>query len=134
MNTVFIGCGAGFAGDRFDAALPVIAHLSHCDGPRYLIYEVLGERTVALALKEKLKNSEAGYSPYLDHYLKLSLEGIRKHNIKLVTNMGAANPAAAASRIHELSKKKNSHPLESPLLRGTTLDHILMTQSSLGVR
>ena len=135
MNTVFIGCGAGFAGDRFDAALPVIAHLSHCDGPRYLIYEVLGERTVALALKEKLKNPEAGYSPYLDHYLKLSLEGIRKHNIKLVTNMGAANPAAAASRIHELSKKKKLSPFRIAIVEGddvrSYLDDTVITGSEI---
>ena len=135
MNTVFIGCGAGFAGDRFDAALPVIAHLSHCDGPRYLIYEVLGERTVALALKEKLNNPEAGYSPYLDHYLNLSLEGIRKHNIKLVTNMGAANPAAAASRIHDFTKEKNLSPFRIAIVEGddvrSYLDVLAITRAEI---
>ena len=45
---VRIGCGAGFAGDRFDGGLPVVESLAAGDGPAYLMYEVLGERTLAL--------------------------------------------------------------------------------------
>ena len=75
---VFIGCGAGFSGDRFDAAIPVIEYLSNFNGPKYLIYEVLGERTIALAQKEKLKNANLGYSPYLENYLELVLSKLKK--------------------------------------------------------
>ena len=46
MKKVFIGCGAGFSGDRFDAAVPVVATLARLDGPRFLIYEVLAERNI----------------------------------------------------------------------------------------
>ena len=46
---VYIASGAGFSGDRFDAAVPLVDHLSSCNGPRYLIFEVLAERTIALA-------------------------------------------------------------------------------------
>ena len=46
---VFIAGGAGFSGDRFDAAVPLVAHLASCDGARYLVFEVLAERTIALA-------------------------------------------------------------------------------------
>lgn len=44
-----IGCGAGFAGDRWDAAGPVVDTLIARGGPAVLIYETLGERTLALA-------------------------------------------------------------------------------------
>ena len=52
---IFIAGGAGFSGDRFDAAVPLVAHLASCDGPRYLIFEVLAERTIALAQAAKTK-------------------------------------------------------------------------------
>ena len=29
MSKVYIGCGAGFAGDRFDAAVPIVAALAN---------------------------------------------------------------------------------------------------------
>jgi hypothetical protein len=38
---VRIGCGAGFAGDRDDASLPIIADLARHRGPRFLIFEML---------------------------------------------------------------------------------------------
>ena len=66
MTKVYIGCGAGFSGDRFDAAVPVVATLSALDGERFLIYEVLAERTLAIAQKLKRDNPEQGYSPFLD--------------------------------------------------------------------
>ena len=53
MTTVYIGAGAGFAGDRTDAAGPVVAALARCDGPRFLIFETLAERTLAQAQVER---------------------------------------------------------------------------------
>jgi len=44
-STAYIGAGAGFAGDRTDAAGPVVEALAQCDGPRFLILETLAERT-----------------------------------------------------------------------------------------
>ena len=43
---VRIGCAAGFAGDRPDAALPIIAELANPGG--FLVFETLVERTLAL--------------------------------------------------------------------------------------
>ncbi|MEL6267498.1 MAG: acyclic terpene utilization AtuA family protein [Pseudomonadota bacterium] len=103
MSTVHIGCGAGFAGDRFDAALPILADMARRDGPKYLIYEVLGERTLALAQKLRRRDAEAGYSPYLEQYLRLSLAEARRLGVRIVSNLGAANPAGAARRVAALA-------------------------------
>lgn len=102
-KTVFIGSGAGFSGDRLDAALPVIETLSRRDGPRYLIYEVLAERTLAIAQRIKMRKPDQGYSPYLDKYLRLSLKAAMESGVRIVSNLGAANPAGAAKRVHELA-------------------------------
>ena len=51
-----VGNGAGFSGDRVDAPGPVVDTLIARGGPSALFFEVLGERTVALAQLEKRRN------------------------------------------------------------------------------
>jgi len=102
-DRLFIGSGAGFAGDRFDAAMPVVETLSRCPGPRYLIYEVMGERTLAIAQRLKRENPSKGYSPWLDVYLPTVIGACIKHNIRIVANFGNANPAAAARRAYQIA-------------------------------
>ena len=46
---VFIGCGAGFSGDRFDASIPIVNEFKKINAPKYLMFEVLAERTLAIA-------------------------------------------------------------------------------------
>ena len=65
-SVVNIGCGAGFSGDRVDAAIPVVETLANKEGPKYLIFETLAERTLALAQKQGRKDPAQGYSPFLD--------------------------------------------------------------------
>ena len=94
----FVGCGAGFAGDRLDAGIAVARHLAACDGPRTLIYECLAERTLALA-----HGAPHGWSPYLERYLEHTLAPCLDHGIRIVTNMGAADPMGGARAVHALA-------------------------------
>ena len=103
---IYIGCGAGFAGDRFDASIPIVKQLANVNAPKYLIFEVLAERTLALAQQLRNKNSEEGYSPFLDSYINPILEDCLENNIKIVSNIGAANPMGAAKRILEIAEKQ----------------------------
>ena len=128
---VFIASGAGFSGDRFDAAVPLVAHLSSCDGPRYLIFEVLAERTIALAQIAKSTDPDAGYSPYLDNYLRPVLRQIKTHNIKIVSNMGAANPVAAARHVNRLAAELDLPPFKIAVLQGDDLSAYLDEQTIL---
>ncbi|MEP3113448.1 acyclic terpene utilization AtuA family protein [Nisaea sp.] len=104
-NLVHIGCGAGFAGDRKDAGGPVADTLATCDGPKYLIFETLAERTLALAQKQKQRDPERGYSPFLEAYVRPVLERCLTNNIRIVSNFGAANPAGGAKRILEIAEE-----------------------------
>lgn len=126
-KTVYIGSGAGFSGDRLDAALPVIETLSRRDGPRYLIYEVLGERTLAIAQRIKMRKPDQGYSPYLDKYLRLSLKSATENDICIVTNLGAANPAGAAKSVHALAAEMGLPPLRVAIVVGDDLTTIMST-------
>ena len=121
MTTVHIGCGAGFAGDRFDAAVPVVAALAKAKGERFLIYEVLAERTLAIAQRLRRENPDQGYSPFLDTYLPLILADCHRHGIRIVTNMGAANPVGAARRVHALARELGIRGLKVAAVTGDDL-------------
>src|SRR5262245_25313224 len=101
---VFIGSAAGFAGDRSDAGGPVVATLAGHAGPRFLMYETLAERTLALCQLERRKNPARGYSPALDRLLTPVLKQCLAAGIKIVGNFGAANPPMAARRIAEIAR------------------------------
>lgn len=131
MTKVYIGCGAGFAGDRFDAAVPIVAALANVKGERFLIYEVLAERTLAIAQRLKRENPDQGYSPFLDIYLPLVLADCHRHGIRIVTNMGAANPLGAARRVHALARELGIRGLKVAAVTG---DDLLATLSEQDIR
>ena len=78
MRTIRIGSGAGYSGDRIEPAIEV-AEKGNID---YLVFECLGERTVALAQQARMKNPDSGYDPMLEERMRavLSLKfGDRVH-------------------------------------------------------
>lgn len=104
-KTVHIGCGAGFMGDRFDASLAILEDMKTREGPKYLMFEVLAERTLAVALNVKRSDPTKGYSPYLEHYIRPALAKAKEGGVTIVSNMGAANPEGAARRVLELAEE-----------------------------
>src|SRR5947209_5314927 len=98
--TVRVGCGAGFAGDRLEPAL-VLADRGRLD---YLILECLAERTIALAQLRRRHDPRAGYDALLERRMTGLLPLVAQNGIGVITNMGAANPIAAAERIVEIAR------------------------------
>jgi hypothetical protein len=99
VRKVTIGSGAGYSGDRIEPAL----ELAEKGGIDYLVFECLGERTVALAQQARMTNPQGGFDPLLDERMRAVLPACRHNGIKVVTNMGAANPLAAAQRTREIA-------------------------------
>ncbi|CCH00871.1 protein of unknown function DUF1446 [Fibrella aestuarina BUZ 2] len=102
-TTVRIGCGAGFSGDRLDPAVVLVEQ----GGLDYLVLECLAERTIALAQKRKRQNPALGYDPLLERRIESLLPLLLDKNVRLITNMGAANPLAAGERIGEIARRLN---------------------------
>src|SRR5438270_1588644 len=100
MRTIRIGSGAGYSGDRIEPAV----ELAEKGEIQYLVFECLGERTVALAQQARMKNPDSGYDPLLEERMRAVLPVWAGKGIKIVTNMGAANPHAAARRTAEIAK------------------------------
>ncbi len=97
-ETLRIGCGAGYAGDRIEPAI----ELSKDPELDYLCFECLGERTVALA-RRRLADGEPGYNPLFEARLEAVLTNCVENDITIITNMGAANPPAAAETAGEIA-------------------------------
>jgi hypothetical protein len=100
-DKIRIGCGAGFSGDRLDPSI-VLVEKGQLD---YLVLECLAERTIGLAQKRKMKDPTTGYDPLLERRIESLLPALMKQNVKLITNMGAANPHEAARKTVEIAKR-----------------------------
>ncbi|MBB3051413.1 hypothetical protein FHS23_002436 [Prauserella isguenensis] len=90
-GTLRLGAGAGFAGDRIDPAV----ELARRARPDYLVFECLGERTVAAGHARRLADPAAGFDPLLAARLRAVLPHCHSAGTTVVTNSGAANPEAA---------------------------------------
>ena len=99
MRTIRIGSGAGYSGDRIEPAV----ELAEKGDIQYLVFECLGERTVALAQRARLKNPDDGFDPLLEARMRAVLPACAANGIKIVTNMGAANPWAAARKTSQIA-------------------------------
>ena len=91
MKKVRIGGGAGFSGDR----IPPAVELVESGDINYIVFECLAERTIMLAQQRKRLDPSSGYDPLFERRMRAILESCAKKNVKIITNMGAANPLAA---------------------------------------
>ncbi|MGL4291861.1 MAG: acyclic terpene utilization AtuA family protein [Phreatobacter sp.] len=94
MKTIRIGAGAGYSGDRIEPAVE-LAEKGDLD---VLVFECLAERTIALAQQARSLDPDAGYDPLLADRLRAVLPACAARGTTVITNMGAAHPAAAARK------------------------------------
>src|ERR1700722_12468539 len=87
-----VGSGAGTSDDRLVPALE-LAERGDID---YLVFECLAERTVSRENLSRSKNPDQGYSPSLHARLRMVLPTCIERGIRIVSNMGAANPLGGA--------------------------------------
>ena len=118
MKTIRIGSGAGYAGDRLEPALELIEK-GNLD---YISFECLAERTIAIGQQAKLKDPTKGYNGLLEHRMEKALPLCWEHKVKLITNMGSANPEAAAAKCVEIARK---HGLTGMKIACVTGDDLL---------
>lgn len=99
MRPIRIGAGAGYSGDRIEPAVE-LAEKGRLD---YLVFECLAERTIAIAQQAKMKNPALGYDPLLEQRMQAVLRACSEKKIRIITNMGAANPLAAAAKVRQIA-------------------------------
>lgn len=122
MKKVRIGCGAGYSGDRIEPAL----ELAEKGNIQYLVFECLAERTIALAQQARLRNPDKGYDELLEKRMEAVLPACRQREIRIVTNMGAANPPGALRSVRETAERLGLRGLKLAAVTGDdVLDLVL---------
>ncbi|MEM9627083.1 MAG: acyclic terpene utilization AtuA family protein [Pseudomonadota bacterium] len=96
-----LGTGAGFSADRLDPAVDLVTE-GELDA---IVFECIGERTLAFGHRDRLSDPAKGYNPLLERRLRAVLPGCIANGTRLITNMGVANPNAAASQAVEVARE-----------------------------
>src|SRR5688572_17830862 len=136
-SSFLVGCGAGFSGDRTDAAGPVVRTLASRGAPACIVFETLAERTLALAQLARRRDPDAGYEPLLDRIVAPILAECLANGIRIVSNFGAANPPAAARRILQIAREQGLRAPRIAVIHGDDLSgpaHRELLRRELGAR
>lgn len=117
MKKIRIGSGAGYAGDRIEPAV----ELMEKGDLDYIIFECLAERTIAIAQQDKLKDSTKGYNQLLEARMEKILKVAKEKKVKVITNMGAANPISAMHVSEDIARKQGITGLKFAAITGDDL-------------
>ena len=125
-----IGAGASYAGDRIEPAALLAQH----GALDYLVFETLAERTVALANLLRMKDPAAGYNEMLEDRLRAVLPHCRANGTRIVSSMGAANPAAAALKAADIVRDMRLGPARvAAILGDDVLDYCRANAATLPI-
>jgi hypothetical protein len=104
-DDVRIGCFAAFWGDTKVAIRDIL------DGAEvdYLVADYLSEITMALLARARAKDPEAGFIADFVATVAPVLPQIAERGVKVVTNAGALNPAAAAKAMRAAATEAGVH-------------------------
>jgi hypothetical protein len=96
-RNVRIGCGSAYADDDLALAIDMVRR-GQVD---YLSLDCLAERTLALAQLRRVEASAPGYDSRLPAMVTDLFPAAREAGVKVVGNMGAADPVAAGAYVRD---------------------------------
>jgi hypothetical protein len=114
MRSIRIGSGAGYSGDRIEPAVELVER----GDIQYLAFECLAERTIALAQQARLADPGGGYDPLLRARFEAVLPGCAARGIRIISNMGAANPVGAAAEVARIARELGISGLKIAAITG----------------
>lgn len=109
-----IGTGAGFSSDRLDPARDLVEH----GALDVIVFECVGERTLAFGHRDRLADPTRGYNSLLVPRFRDILPRSVRHGTRIITNMGVANPRAAAERTVALARELGLRGLKVACVEG----------------
>jgi hypothetical protein len=121
-DSIRIGAGAGYSGDRIEPAVELAEH----GALDYLVFECLAERTIAIAQQARRRDPSQGYDSLLEARMRAVLPVAAKNRVRIISNMGAANPGAAARKTAQIARELGLHDLKIAAVSGDdVLDAVL---------
>jgi hypothetical protein len=125
IRTVRLGSGAGYSGDRIEPALELAEH----GALDYLVFECLAERTIALAQQAKRLDPASGFDPLLAARMRAVLGACVARGIRIVSNMGAANPLGAAQKTAAIARELGLGGLKIGAVSGDDVLELVLKQN-----
>ena len=122
-----MGCGAGFSSDRLEPAID-LARDGRLD---YLVFETIGERTLAFGHRDRKLDPTRGYNPQLAARMRGVLGYCRANNTRVVTNMGVANVQAAAEVTVKLARDMGLTGLKVAYVEGDDVTALMGPETVL---
>ena len=116
-----IGCGAGFSSDRLEPAVDM-AQRGALD---FLVFETIGERTLAFGHRDRKANPAKGYNPHLEARLRGVLPHTTRAGTRVVTNMGVANVEAAAEAALGVARELGLEKFKVATVHGDEITHLI---------
>lgn len=99
MKSIRVGCGSASWGDMLDPAIELAEH----GNVQYIGFDHLAELTMSILQRMKQKDPTRGYIPDLVPWMKKLLPVARRKGIRMLTNAGGANVAAAGDAVARLA-------------------------------
>lgn len=122
-----LGTGSGFSADRLDPACHLIAE-GNLD---YIIFECVGERTLAFGHRDRQYDPNLGYNAWLERRFRTVLPLCDAHQTRIITNMGVANPQAAAHRTWQIAQELGLTNLRIACLTGDDVSALISSETAL---
>lgn len=116
-----LGCGAGFSSDRLEPAID-LAEKGALD---YLVFETIGERTLAFGHRDRQLDPKRGYNPQLGARMRGVLGHCKRNGTRIVTNMGVANVAAAADVIIDVARTQGLSGVTVAAIEGDDVSDLI---------
>ena len=118
-KTLRIGAGAGYSGDR----IPPAVELAEKGSLDYLVFECLAERTIALAQLQRSHDARLGFDAMLAARMLAVLPLCVAKGVKIISNMGAANPLAAGHEVIRMARQLGIKKLKVAVVLGDDVLH-----------
>ncbi|MCS5555940.1 MAG: DUF1446 domain-containing protein [Arenicellales bacterium] len=126
-QTYRIGTGAGFSSDRLDPAIDLVKR----GQLNTIIFECVGERTLAFGHRDRAADPKLGYNTLLETRLRALLPLCHAHGTRLITNMGVANPDAAAQLAVRIAHELGLNGLRIAAVTGDDVRTLIHDESPL---
>jgi hypothetical protein len=126
-KSVRVGAGAGMSDDRIPPAVDLVER-GELD---YLVCECLAERTIAREALDRTKDPDRGYTPIMLPRMQAVLPPALERGVRIITNMGAANPQAGAKALLKAARAWGIKELACAVVTGDDVTELLRDHPDL---
>lgn len=122
-----MGAGSGFSSDRLQPAID----LARDGALDWLVFETIGERTLAFGHRDRKLDPAKGYNPQLAKRMRGVLQACRDNRTRVMTNMGVANVPAAAQVVIDVARELGLKGLKVAAVLGDEVTELMAPETEL---